>query len=168
MRKAKFLCVLLVLGFVGCGCSSPAGVGGGLVLGAFGVKTLEGFKADLQQREQEAIDRYNEGVASGMQAENLEQIEKEIEFNRKLQAGSDVGKEFLGVDWSDPKETSGVVAVATEFILLLLFGKKFKQTSSKYKAHKVGTSEFMKDHEPELANELYKNIGIARGTVKTG
>ena len=70
------------------GCSPELAAGGiGLAGGLATSKTIQGIEADLEEREQALIDRYNQAVEAGAKADVLDSIEDEINNTVRLQQG---------------------------------------------------------------------------------
>jgi len=160
MKRARswlLLCVV-VLATAGCGSEFGAGAAAGTGVGALLQNTITGAKKDLEAREQQLIAAYNEGVAIGMKQEDLDSIKKEIERIRLGRQGVEVGEGLLGLDWKDPKETSGALAALIELGLLVWGGKKLSSTTKKLTATNEGVAKFQGTNSPEIAGQLYDTI----------
>ena len=164
MKKLMLWAILAsgMLVFAG-GCGSPLlNMGGGMAAGSVLSNTMTGLEKDLEVRETKLIELYNKGVEDGAQKEYLDQIEKEIYDTRLGKQTVATGKQLLGIDWQDPKETSGAIGS----IALLAYGyikrKQLLDMAKKYKSHKQGAAKFMRKNNDEAGKKLYGNIAEAR------
>lgn len=163
--KKLFIVAILALGVLvsAGGCGSPlANLGGGIAAGGALSHTMTGVEKDLEVREAKLIELYNKGVKAGAKKEYLDQIEKDIYDTRLGKQTVKTGMELLGVDWKDPKETSGAIGS----IALLAYGyikrKQLLDMARKYKSHKQGAEKFMRENNDGTGQKLYADIGEAR------
>lgn len=157
-RVILTLCVLCALcGLSGCGAEVTAG-GVGLGVGAGLSNTFAGLQADLERREQELIDRYNAMHEAGAKAEDLAQVERQIEQTVQLRQGVQTGEHLLGVDWRDPQQAGPAIGLIGTLAWSLFSRRKIGQ---KYVAAKAGQAQ-LKMRNPEAERELYALIGSER------
>lgn len=101
MRILKNVTIFLFIGLVtlftvaGCGSELTAG-GLGLAGGIAASKTMQGVEADLADREQALIERYNTAVETGAKSEVLDTIENDINKTVLLQQGVAAAKGIAG------------------------------------------------------------------------
>ncbi len=165
MRTLFILAILLVAGITG-GCGSElANIGGGIVAGGALSNTITGAEKDLETREAKLIELYNKGVEDGAQKEYLDQIEKDIYDTRLGRQTLSTGKELLGIDWKDPKETGGAIGLIATLAYGYIKRKELLDIGKKYSAAKVGMDKF-RNENPEKAAELYNDVGEARKAKK--
>jgi len=162
----KKLLIVFVLLLVASGCGSTAGnVGLGVGAGGALSNTISGAKADLERKEQALIELYNQGVADGMAAEDLDELRQDIYDTRLGKEAVDTGESFLGVDWNDPKETGGVIGG----LAILAYGiwkrKELAQVTRKYTAHKKVVNNLIVEGTPDDAQKIYDDIGKARSKL---
>lgn len=151
------LCSVFCLLPAGCGAEVTAG-GVGLGVGAGLSNTFAGLQADLEQREQELIDRYNALHDAGAQAEELADVQRQLEQTVQLRQGVETTEHLLGVDWSDPTAAgTGIGAIAT-LAWSILSKRKLNQ---KYVSAKVGQAR-LKQIDPKAEEQLYSLIGQER------
>jgi hypothetical protein len=101
MRILKNVTIFLFIGlvtlFTAAGCGSELTAGGlGLAGGIAASKTMQGVEADLADREQALIDRYNTAVEAGAKSEVLDTIENDINKTVLLQQGVAAAKGIAG------------------------------------------------------------------------
>jgi len=151
----KWILTMILLGLA-AGCTSPAVTAtGGVAAGFAASETVKGAKADLARREAELIDFYNEGVEHGAEQEALDEIERQIRFVQYTRSGIETGEQFLGVDWTDPKQTGGAIGLAITTLLTILAGRKLNQTRKVLAGKDEGIDKFCGTHSPEVAGELH-------------
>lgn len=160
MKKLIVLLAGLLLSVGGCG-SPLLDIGGGVAAGSLLSNTMTGMEKDLEVKEAKLIELYNKGVEDGAQKESLDQIEKDIYDTRLAKQTVKTGKELLGVDWNDPKETGGAIFSIGALAYAYIKRRGMAEMSKKYKSHKQGEDRF-KINNPDKAKELYANIGEAR------
>jgi len=154
-----------VLVFIG-GCSSPLlGIGSGVAAGGVLSSTMTGLEKDLEVREAKLIELYNKGVEDGAQKEYLDQIEKEIYDTRLGKQTIKAGKEFLGIDWGNPKEAGGSIGSIMALAYAYIKRKDLAKMTNKYSAAKNGMDKF-RNENPDKAAELYNDVGEARKAKK--
>jgi hypothetical protein len=153
MWKILMLCVVLLF-FTGCTESFLVGAGAG----ALGTETLNGADSDLATLELSLQEQLAVAVADGDQ-EKIERLERAIFKTQSARRGVAVGKEFIGVDWSDPEAVGVAGGGLVSLALSVLYGLKQQK---KYKAHKRGAETFMRESETGIAEKLYANIGDER------
>lgn len=162
MKTLIVLAILLVAGFTG-GCGSElANIGGGIAAGGALSHTMSGVEKDLEVREAKLIELYNKGVEDGAQKEYLDQIEKDIYDTRLGKQTLSTGKQLLGIDWKDPKETSGAIGGIAALVYAYIKRKDLVNMSKKYKSHKQGAAKFMRENNDGTGQKLYQNIAEAR------
>lgn len=163
--KKQMLWAILALGVLvfvgGCG-SSLLDVGGGMALGSALSNTMTGAEKDLEAREAKLIELYNKGVEDGAQKEYLDQIEKEIYDTRLGKQTLQTGKQLLGIDWKDPKETGGAIGGIAALAYAYIKRKDLVSMTKKYKSHKQGAEKFMRENNNDTGTKLYQDIGKAR------
>lgn len=163
--KKLMLCAILALGVLvsagGCG-SQLANLGGGIAAGGALSHTMTGVEKDLEVREAKLVELYNKGVEDGAQKEYLDQIEKEIYDTRLGKQTVAAGKQLLGIDWQDPKETSGAIGGIAALAYAWLKRKDLVNMTKKYKSHKQGAAKFMRENNNGTGQKLYAEIGEAR------
>jgi len=139
------------------GCSSEFATGGavGTGLGALFQNTIAGAEKDLETRELALVDAYNKGIEMGMEQESLDGIAKEIERTRLMRGGVEVSKKFLGVDWSNPQQTSMAFASLIELGLIVYGGNKLRKTGKELRGTKAGINKFCGVNEAKVAGELH-------------
>lgn len=157
MKKLVTFVVLLLL-TAGCGSEFGTGAAAGTGIGAAFMHTLTGAKADLMAREEALIEAYNEGVEMGMAQEDLDGIKREIEWMRRGQEGVEVGEQFLGLDWENPKQTGLAMGSLIELALIIFGSRKLIQVSRDLKGTKAGVAKFCGISEPEVASKLHDTI----------
>lgn len=161
----KLIVMLLALGVLviagGCG-SSLLDVGGGMAAGGALSNTITGAEKDLEVREAKLIELYNKGVEDGAQKEYLEQIEKEIYDTRLGKQTLDTGKQLLGIDWKNPKQTGGAIGLVSTLLYGYIKRKDLLEMTKKYKSHKQGAEKFMRENNNNTGQKLYQDIGEAR------
>ena len=152
MKKLMIVIVpiLLIGGMVG-GCTEGLLVGGGLGAGAALSNTLQGAEKDLEQREQQLIELYNQGAEDGMEKQVLDQIEQSIKDTRLTRQTLDTGKGLLDVDWNDSKDVGGAVGGLAALAMLWMRRKDKKKTV----ALEEGISKFEGTSDPETAAKLH-------------
>lgn len=164
MRKLIVMAIL-VLGVLlfadGCG-SSLANIGGGIAAGGALSHTMTGMEKDLEVREAKLIELYNKGVETGAQKEYLDQIEQEIYDTRLGKQTVKTGKQILGIDWKNPKETSGAIGGIAALAYAWFKRKDLVNMTKKYKSHKQGAEKFMRENNDGTGQKLYQNISEAR------
>lgn len=161
----KILFVIALL-LVASGCGSElANIGGGIVAGGALSHTMTGVEKDLEVREAKLIELYNKGVEDGAQKEYLDQIEKDIYDTRLGKQTVKAGKEFLGIDWGNPKEAGGSIGTLAALAYAYIKRKDLIGMTNKYSAAKVGMDKF-RNENPDKAAELYKDVGEARKAKK--
>jgi len=163
--KKLIVVVILALGvlvFAG-GCGSPLlDVGTGVAVGGALSNTMAGVEKDLEARETKLIELYNKGVEDGAQKEYLDQIEKDIYDTRLGKQTVETGKQLLGMDWNDPKETGGAIGGIVALAYAYIKRKDLVNMTKKYKSHKQGAEKFMRENNDGTGKKLYENIGEAR------
>ena len=162
--RARTLIVIAVLFCGGCG-SELANIGGGIVAGGALSHTMTGAEKDLEVREAKLIELYNQGVEDGAQKEYLDQIEKDIYDTRLGKQTVKAGKEFLGIDWGNPKEAGGSIGTIAALAYAYIKRKDLIGMTNKYSAAKTGMDKF-RNENPEKAAELYNDVGEARKAKK--
>lgn len=157
MRKKTFIFLIAVelLLLSGCSGEMATGTAVGTGVGALLQNTIAGAKADLKVREEALVKAYNEGVTIGMERKDLDAIAKELDWNRKAQQSTEVGEQFLGMNWNDPKQTSMAFGSMIELGLILWGGKKLKQTTAELRGTQAGVNKFCGTHEPIVAAQLH-------------
>jgi hypothetical protein len=143
----------------GCGAEVTAG-GVGLGVGAGLSETFAGMQADLERREQELIDRYNALHAAGATAEDLADVERQLEQTVQLRQGVQTGEHLLGVDWTDPATAGGAIGMVAALAWSIFSKRKLNQ---KYVSAKAGQAR-LKTVNPEAEKDLYAFIGQERTT----
>lgn len=100
MRHLKNVTIILFMGLVtllaGCGSELTAG-GIGLASGLTASKMFAGMQADLAEREQDLIERYNASLETGAKSEVLDRIESDIDNTALLRQGAQAAKDVVGV-----------------------------------------------------------------------
>ena len=100
MRILKNATVLLVMGLVtliaGCGSAELTAGGLGLAGGLAASKTMQGIEADLADREQALVERYNTALEAGAKTEVLDTIEEDINKTVLIQQGVQAAKGIAG------------------------------------------------------------------------
>jgi len=158
--KSLTLSLVLALAcllFTGCSAETTAG-GIGLGAGIGLSETIRGMQADLDKREATLVQRYNDLLAAGAKAEDLEQVKQQIEQTVRLRQGVQTGERFLGTDWKNPQEAATRVGEGIFFLWLLLNRRKLGQ---KYVAAKTGQAK-LKEVDPAAEAKLYSLIGTER------
>ena len=151
--------VIVVALLLMTGCSSDLGTGAaGAGIGALFQNTLTGAKHDLNAREEALIEAYNEGVEMGMKEEDLAGIKKELALVRSGRKGIEVGEQFLGLDWNNPKQTSMAFGSLIELGLLVWGGNKLRKTAKELKGTKAGINKFCGVSDPKIAGELHDTV----------
>lgn len=148
---------MMVLFVVGCGSELGAGAAG-VGAGALLQNTIAGAKADLDAREQTLIAAYNEGVAIGMKTEDLESIKKELAIVRQSKMGVEVGEQFLGLDWNDPKQTGMAFSSLMQLGLIIWGGNKLRKTAKELRGTNAGINKFSGLAEPSVASSLHDTV----------
>lgn len=100
MRILKNATGLLVMGLVtliaGCGSAELTAGGLGLAGGLAASKTMQGIEADLADREQALVERYNTALEAGAKTEVLDTIEEDINKTVLIQQGVQAAKGIAG------------------------------------------------------------------------
>ncbi len=161
----KTILVIAILFVAGCG-SPLLDVGTGIGIGGALSNTVTGAEKDLEVREAKLIELYNKGVEDGAQEEYLDQIEKKIYDTRLGKQTLSTGKELLGIDWKDPKQTGGGISLIASLAYAYYKRKDLLAMSKKYKSHKQGAAKFMRENNDGTGKKLYDNIAEARKTNK--
>lgn len=165
MKKLIVMAILGVLIFAG-GCGSElANIGGGIATGGVLSHTMTGMEKDLEVREAKLIELYNKGIEDGAQKEYLDQIEKDIYDTRLGKQTIKAGKEFLGIDWGNPKEAGGSIGTIAALAYAYIKRKDLVGMTNKYSAAKTGMDKF-RNENPDKAVELYNDVGEARKAKK--
>jgi hypothetical protein len=160
----KLIMISIAVSLFCAGCGSPlldfgAGAGAGSALS----RTIQGMKTDLERREAQLVDLYNQGVAQGMEKQKLDEIEQAIKDTRLGKETVEAGEKLLGVDWSDPKQTSGAIGLITMTAWGWLNRRQLNQTRKKYTAAKRGQEKFIRENGANgLGDKLYAEVGAAR------
>jgi len=160
MKRQLLTLVLALCGaMVLTGCGSEAAAGGlGLGAGLGLSQTFKGMQADLAQREAALVERYNALHDAGAKAEELADVQRDIEHTVQLRQGVETTERVMGIDWSDPKAAGGAIAL----IGTLAWTWLSKRTlSTKYVSAKVGQAQF-KLANPDAEKQLYALIGAER------
>lgn len=163
--KNVIVVAILTLGVlvIAGGCGSPLlNMGGGMAAGGALSNTMTGLEKDLDAREAKLIELYNKGVEDGAQKEYLDQIEKDIYDTRLGKQTVATGKQLLGIDWKDPKETSGAIGGIAALAYAWFKRKELREVAKKYKSHKQGAEKFMRENNDGIGQKLYQDIGEAR------
>jgi len=109
MKVLLISVILMAVTLIG-GCGPETAAAGGGLLGGFAAsETLKGMQADLELRQQALIDRYNELVEAGADAETIEQLKQQIEDMVRLRQTADLAKQALETDWTDPAAVGGTI-----------------------------------------------------------
>jgi len=162
--KKLIVTAILMLGL--CGCGSPLlDVGSGVAVGGALSGTIAGMEKDLEAREAKLVELYNKGVEAGAQKEDLDDIEEALYDVRLGKQTVETGKELLGIDWKDPKETGGAIGLIATLAYGFLKRKDFLEMAKKYKSHKQGSEKFMRENN-DKGKELYTDISEARHANK--
>jgi hypothetical protein len=167
MKKIVFVCVLLVfsIGFTGCGSETATGVGIGGGISELLRETIAGADADLARRKAELEVAYAKGVETGIDQEELDEIEKKWNQVVKIEAGKDVGKTLLGFNYEKPE--SGDITSLVELGIILLGGKKLNTLRKKYKAEKMGIAKALTENGGTVdAKTVYGSIAAERKALK--
>jgi len=151
--KKWLISIVIVLCVSGCG-SPVADIGIGTGIGAALSGTISRAKADLERREQELIKLYNQGVEQGMVKESLDQIEQDIIDTRLARQTVDAGGGLLDVDWTDPQDVGGTVAVGMTLLLAWLNRKERKKVAGRDAA----INKFCGTSEPATAAKLHDMV----------
>lgn len=151
------LCSVLCLLPLSCGPELTAGgigVGAGLGLS----ETIKGMQADLERREAALVQRYNDLVAAGAKAEDLEAVKQQLEQTVRLKQGVQTSEHLLGVDWSSPEEAGPAIGLIGTLAWSILSRRRL---STKYVAMKTGQARFT-EQDPSAAAKLYGIVGTER------
>ncbi|KKM96925.1 hypothetical protein LCGC14_1173350, partial [marine sediment metagenome] len=70
----------------------------------------------------------------------------------------DTGEAFLGVDWSNPKQTGLAFSSLIELGLIIFGGKRLLKVTKENIGLKAGINKFTGTHEPQIASELHDTI----------
>jgi hypothetical protein len=135
--------------------------GVGLGVGAGLSETFAGMQADLARREQELIARYNTLHASGAKAEELQDVERQIDQTLQLRAVPETAKRFLGTNWSDPQESAARIGEGLGLLWLIFNRRKLGQ---KYTAMKAGQAQ-LKVVDPAAYEKSYALVGTERAKL---
>lgn len=106
--KTVVMIVALALSVVALGgCLEEIGTGaaGGYALS----ETVKGMQADLDRREQALLTRYNDLIAAGAKAEDLEQVKRQIADIQFMQTGTQTVDQAAKTDWTDPAAAGGMI-----------------------------------------------------------
>jgi hypothetical protein len=152
--------VLCLLTLTGCGAEMTAG-GMGLGVGAGLSNTFAGMQADLEKQEQELIDRYNKLHAAGATAEDLADVERQLEQTVQLRQGAQTTERFLGTDWSNPQESATRIGEGLGLLWLIFNRRKLGQ---KYVAMKAGQAQ-LKIADPAAYEKSYALVGTERAKL---
>ena len=162
--KKQFVTICMLAVLAG-GCSEGLLVGGGVAAGSALSNTLAGAEKDLEVREQQLIELYNQGVEQGMEVEKLEQLKQQIYDIRLAKQTIKEGKGFLDVDFSDPKQTGGAISLAIMLGYSWLKRKELSKTMGElHRTQKKSTAtdeainKFTGTHDPQIAGELHDII----------
>jgi hypothetical protein len=141
--------IMLSLLIGGCGSGETAGL---ITAGGFAAKhTLDGIEADLAEREQQLVDRYNAAVKAGAKQEVLDDLEKQIDKTAVLREGVTEGKKLFGVDWNDPRDAGTSIAKLGVLAYLFFTKRKLLKTEK-------GVNKFMANTDKVTANKIYDKI----------
>lgn len=152
--------VFCLLSLTGCGAEMTAG-GMGLGVGAGLSNTFAGMQEDLARREAELIDRYNALHAAGATAEDLADVERQLEQTVQLRQGAQTTERFLGTDWSNPQEAAARAGEGVLFLWMLLNRRKL---GTKYTAMKAGQAQ-LKVADPAAYDKMYALVGTERAKL---
>lgn len=160
--KTSILCVCLIgLAFLaGCGAETTAG-GIGLTSGIALSETIKGMQADLEKREAALVQRYNDLLAAGAKAEDLEAVKQQIDQTVQLREGVQTGERLLGVDWNDPTAAGGAIGLVGTLAWSILSRRKLGQ---KYVAMKAGQAQ-LKIVDPAAFDKSYAAVGLERAKM---
>jgi len=160
--KTSILCVcLFCLAFVaGCGPETTAG-GIGLTSGIALSNTIKGMQADLERREAALVQRYNDLLAAGAKAEDLEAVKQQIENTVNLREGVATGEHLLGVDWGDPAAAGGGIGLLATLAWSVFSKRKLSQ---KYIAMKAGQAQ-LKVVDPVAYEKSFAAVGLERAKM---
>lgn len=86
----------LVTLIAGCGSAELTAGGLGLAGGLAASKTMQGIEADLADREQALVERYNTALEAGAKTEVLDTIEEDINKTVLIQQGVQAAKGIAG------------------------------------------------------------------------
>ena len=164
MRKLIVLLAGLLISIGGCG-SPLLDISGGAAAGGLLSNTMTGMEKDLEVKEAKLIELYNKGIEAGAQKEYLDQIEKDIYDVRLGKQTVKTGKELLGVDWNDPKETGGAIFSIGALAYAYIKRRGLVEMTKKYKSHKQGAENYIRTNNAE-GQKLYQAIGEARAINK--
>jgi len=163
MKRQLLTLVLALCGsIVVTGCGSEAAAGGlGLGAGLGLSETFRGMQADLVKREAALVERYNALHDAGAKADELADVQRDIEHTVQLRQGVETTERVMGVDWSDPKAAGGAIAL----IGTLAWTWLSKRTlNTKYVAHKAGQAQ-LKVTDPQAEAKLYAAVGVERAKL---
>lgn len=163
MRKLLLIPLLLIAGIVG-GCGSElANIGGGIAVGGALSNTMAGAEKDLEIREAKLIELYNKGVEDGAQKEYLNQIEKDIYDVRLGKQTIKTGKQLLGIDWKDPKQTGGGIGLIATLVYGYIKRKDLLAMTKKNAGLEKGLNRVKGEAEPTLAKSIHDTMKIYTG-----
>lgn len=160
MRKLFLIPILLVAGIVG-GCGSElANIGGGIAAGGALSNTIAGAEKDLEVREAKLVELYNQGVENGAQKEYLDQIEKDIYDTRLGKQTVKTGKQLLGIDWKDPKQTGGGIGLIATLVYGYIKRKELLAMAKRNTGLEKGLNRIKGEAEPALAKSIHDTMKI--------
>ena len=154
------LCLLCVLFLAGCGPELTAG-GVGLAAGIGASETFKGMQADLDRREAALVQRYNDLLAAGAKAEDIEAVKQQIEQTVQLRQGVQTTEGLLGVDWSNPEAAGGAIGLLGTLAWSIFSKRKLGQ---KYVAMKAGQAN-LKIIDPAAYEKSYAQVGLERAKL---
>ena len=143
----RILLITAILGLVtitaGCGSELTAG-GAGLLAGFAGSKTLDGIEADLADKEQALIARYNRMVEAGEHADTLAEVRRDIENTVLFRQGTKVTKDALATNWTDPKAAGGAIGTIAALAYAFVKRKELSNTVAGVKAFRAKSANGVK------------------------
>jgi len=161
MKRLSLTCLTCLTCLTLAGCS-PETTAGGIGLGAgIGLsETIKGMQADLDKREAALVERYNQLVAAGAKAEDLEAVKQQIDQTVQVRQGVQTTEHLLGVDWSNPEAAGGAIGLIGTLAWSILSKRKLSQ---KYVSMKAGQAR-LKEQDPTSEARLYAMIGTERAS----
>jgi len=166
----RSMMMMLMMAFMmlftsGCGSEMATGaaIGGGV--SELLRETIKGADADFARKKAKVIAAYNAGVERGAMIEELDELARDVDLVIRMEAGKDMGKTFLGFNYTNPR--SGDIATLIELGIILFGGRKLIQTGKKYSAEKKGIAKALTANGgTATAKAVYDSIAKERQHLK--
>lgn len=138
--KTLVMIVILACCCLAAGCLEEVGAGaaGGYTFS----ETVKGLQADLERREAALVERYNNLIAAGAKAEDLEQVKQQIATTQLARQGTQTVSE---TNWKDPTAVGGGIGTLAALAYAFYSRKKLVNTTAGIKAYRSTADEKTKN-----------------------